>query len=68
MKTLKKLLYILTIQERKKAFLLLVMIFIMALIDMVGVASIMPFMAVLTNPEVIESNIILNKSFQALRV
>ena len=68
MKTLKKLLYILTIQERKKAFLLLVMIFIMALIDMVGVASIMPFMAVLNNPEVIESNIILNKSFQALRV
>ena len=67
MKTLKKLLYILTIQERKKAFLLLVMIFIMALIDMVGVASILPFMAVLTNPEVVETNIILNTMFQKLK-
>ena len=32
------------------------MIIIMALIDMIGVASILPFMAVLANPDVIETN------------
>ena len=33
---------------------------IMAFIDMLGVASIMPFIALLTNPELIETNFILN--------
>ena len=33
------------------AGLLLIMIIIMALLDTIGVASILPFMAVLTNPE-----------------
>ncbi|MDA8668160.1 ABC transporter ATP-binding protein/permease [Alphaproteobacteria bacterium] len=36
----------------------------MALIDMIGVASILPFMAVLTNPNLIESNQILNFMYQ----
>ena len=31
---------------------------------MIGVASILPFMAVLTNPSVVETNVILNKMFQ----
>ena len=41
------------------------MISIMALLDMIGVASILPFMAVLTNPSLIETNLILNSMFQA---
>ena len=32
------------------------MILIMAILDAVGVASIMPFIAVLTNPQIVESN------------
>ena len=63
MQILKKLLYLLTIHERKRAILLLGMILIMALLDMIGVASIMPFMAVLANPELVETNIILNKTY-----
>ncbi len=35
----------------------------MALLDMLGVASILPFIAVLTNPDLIENNIILSKIF-----
>ena len=31
----------------------------MALIDMLGIASILPFIAVLTNPQLIETNYIL---------
>ncbi len=64
MKIIKQLYYLLTSQERKKLSILLIMIVIMALIDMVGVASIMPFMAVLTNPSLIESNTILKSLFE----
>ncbi len=66
MQTIKKLLFFLTVQERKRAGLLLIMILIMALIDMIGVASILPFIAVLTNPDLIETNLILNNMFQFL--
>ena len=68
MQTLKKLLFLLTSKERKEASLLLVMIIIMVFIDMVGVASILPFMAVLTNPSLIETNIILNNLFQVSKI
>tara|TARA_B100000989_G_scaffold21727_1_gene14248 strand:+ start:15132 stop:16889 length:1758 start_codon:yes stop_codon:yes gene_type:complete len=64
MHTVKKFLSLLTKNERKNAYLLLVMILIMALLDMIGVASILPFMAVLTNPEIVETNIILKKMFE----
>ena len=65
---IKKLLYFLTLKERKRAILLLLMVMIMALLDMIGVASIVPFMAVLTNPSLIESNAILSSMFKALSV
>ncbi len=64
--TLKKLLDLLTPQERRRAALLLAMILVMALLDVVGVASIMPFMAVLANPQLIETNTILAGVYAAL--
>ena len=64
MHTLKKLLFLLTNYQRRQAFILLFMITIMALIEMMGVASILPFVTVLTNPGLIETNFILNKMFQ----
>ena len=63
MKNFKKFFYLLSAQERKQGGLLLIMIIIMALLEMVGVASIMPFTAILVNPEVIETNSILNLMF-----
>ena len=68
MRTFNKLLNLLTPSERKHASLLLFMILIMALLDMVGVASIVPFMAVLTNPDLIETNFILNTMFQNSKI
>ncbi len=68
MQTFKKLLLILTPQEFKKAALLLIMILIMAILDMIGVASILPFITVLTNPNIIETNSILNTMFHSTRV
>lgn len=60
---IKKILFILSSHERKLAFYLLVTIFMMALLDALGVASIMPFIAVLLNPEIIKTNEILNFIF-----
>ena len=64
MQTFKKFLLLLTSHERKHAGLLLIMIIIMSLLDTIGVASILPFMTVLANPGLVESNFILNYMFQ----
>ena len=68
MQTLKKFLFLLSPSERKQAGLLLLLILTMALLDMIGVASILPFMAVLTNPDIVNTNIILNKIFNFLKI
>lgn len=60
---LKKFLELLSSVEKKKLIILMFMILIMALVDMLGVASIMPFMAVLANPELIETNKILAEMY-----
>ena len=59
----KKLLFLLSPSEKKKAFILLMMILLMALLDMIGVASILPFITVLSNPDLIETNPFLNGIF-----
>jgi ATP-binding cassette, subfamily B, bacterial PglK len=64
MKIFKKLFFLLSLHERKRAILLLIMIVIMALLDVAGIASILPFIAVLTNPDLIETNIFLNTMYQ----
>ena len=63
MHTVYKLVDLLTPLERKRAGLLLGMILVMALLDMIGVVSIMPFIAVMANPELVESNVFLNTAF-----
>jgi ATP-binding cassette, subfamily B, bacterial PglK len=68
MKTIKKVLFILTAQERKRLFLMVFMILIMALLEMIGVASIMPLVSVLVNQEIIETNNFLNTMFQASNI
>lgn len=61
---IKKLLYLLSSHEKKRAILLMFLIIIMALIDTIGVASILPFIAVLVNPDLVETNIILYNLFE----
>ena len=64
MKIFKKLFFLLSLHERKRVGILLIMIIIMALLDMIGIASILPFIAALTNPSLIETNIFLNFIYQ----
>ena len=64
--TARKVVSILSPAERRHAYVLLGMILIMALLQVVGIASIMPFMAILANPEVVETNSFLNSAYTAL--
>jgi ABC-type bacteriocin/lantibiotic exporter with double-glycine peptidase domain len=66
MRTIQKLLDLLTPSERKRTYMLLGMILTMALLDTIGVASIMPFMAVLANPELVETNALLYTAYTKL--
>ncbi len=68
MSSLNKVFALLTRKERKRALLLLGMVFFMALIDAVGVASIMPFIAVLANPELVKTNEILYTIYSYLEI
>jgi ABC-type multidrug transport system fused ATPase/permease subunit len=63
MDNLRKLGGLLTPAERKQASVLLCMIFLVALLETIGVASIMPFMAVLANPELVHTNGFLHSAF-----
>ena len=61
--TLKQLWLILTPLDKRKLLLVLALVMIMALIEAAGVVSIMPFLAVLSNPQIIESNAILQNLY-----
>ena len=67
MKILKNFLVLLTPLERKRAAFLMGMNLLMAFLDVLGVASIMPFMAVLANPELVQNNDVLFMAFNASR-
>lgn len=59
MKGLKTIIQLLTARERRNGLLLLAMIIIMAFMETAGVASVMPFLAVLGNPEIVQENSVL---------
>lgn len=59
MQTICKLIDLLNIAERRRAVILMIMMLAMAFLDMLGVASILPFIAVLANPGLVESNPVL---------
>ena len=56
LKVYRQLLDLLSARERRRLAILLAMILAMGFIDLAGVASIVPFLAVLSNPGIIQSN------------
>ena len=66
MQTFKKLLFLLSFHERKRLVILFILSIISSLLDIIGVASIMPFVAVLSTPSLIETNSILITLFKFL--
>ena len=61
--TIKKLHALLDREGRRRSYLMLLLILALAFVEMVGVASIMPFVMVLSNPEVVETNRHINAAF-----
>ena len=59
MTILSQTLSLLTPAERRRGYVVLVMIMGMALLESIGIASIMPFLAVLGNPGLVQSNPVL---------
>jgi ATP-binding cassette, subfamily B, bacterial PglK len=57
---IRKLYDLLTRRDRVQLYFLMMVLVMVAVVEMAGVASIMPFMAVVTNPDVIHTNAWLN--------
>lgn len=62
----RKLFDLLDRRERRNAIFLFIMMLAMGLFELAGVASIMPFIAVLSNPEIIKSHDILSLMYEKL--
>ena len=59
----KKLWSLLSKSERKETLALLAMILVMSLLDVAGVASILPFITILGSPELVETNPVLSWTY-----
>lgn len=66
MSSLRKILDILNHHERRHFYVLITQSFLMALIDVTSVVSILPFLAVVSNPEIISENFYLNSLYNML--
>ncbi len=64
MQTINKILYLLSKRDRRRLIFLLLIVILMAFLDMLGVASILPFIVILTNPDLVETNAILKTMYQ----
>ncbi len=63
---IKKIFKLLTKQERERLYMLLGAMVISAIIEVAGVASILPFLSIITNPGLIQSNNILKWLYTSL--
>ena len=64
-KSLKQLFHLLTPRQRKRFFILQIMIAIMALIEIIGIVSIVPFMTLVGDTTQLHQDTIIAKLFQA---
>lgn len=62
----RKLLSLLRRGEKRRGALILVMVTVMAGLEMAGIASVMPFLSVLGNPEVVRENVWLSAVYERL--
>ncbi|WP_018878731.1 ABC transporter ATP-binding protein [Thioalkalivibrio sp. ALE28] len=62
----RKTLQLLTPAEKRRGALVLGMMMVMAMLETAGVASVMPFLSVLGNPELVDTNPVLNLLYTRL--
>ena len=63
MKIYRKIISLIKQNQRRDLFLLLFLSLLSSLIDVVGIASILPFLTTIMNPSIIETNLTLNKLY-----
>ena len=63
METFSKALSLLTPNERRRGILVLFIVAFTGVFEVVGVASVLPFLSVLSNPVLVETNELLNKLY-----
>ena len=56
-KTIFKLIKLLSKKEREKGFIVIILTLLMGVIEALGAASIMPFLSLASNPEVVEESL-----------
>jgi ABC-type multidrug transport system fused ATPase/permease subunit len=56
LRNIRKILQLLEPRERARSYVLLAMVLVMALLDTIGVGSVLPFVAVLSDPEAVSRN------------
>ena len=66
METFSKALSLLTPSERRRGILVLLIVAFTGIFEVVGVASVLPFLSVLSNPSLVETNELLNKLYLIL--
>lgn len=66
MDTISKILVLLSLKERRRGAMVLSMVIIMALLEAVGVASVIPFLSVLGNPDTVHTSQILSKLYNGI--
>ncbi len=66
--TLKKIYLLLNKNERRSAYLLVLAAIVVAIIEVIGIGSIMPFLAIVANPHAIDENKWLNALYTYLNV
>lgn len=64
MNSLSKIFFLLSRKEKNHFFLLLALVLFMALFDVLGIASILPFVMLLMSPNLVETNIFLKNIYQ----
>ena len=62
-KNTKKILSILTQKEKKQCMYLIILKLFMSIVEMFGVASILPFMSIMIDPDLIQKNKILTSIY-----
>lgn len=64
MKLTRQINSLLTVRERRQALVVLALTSLMALMEVIGIASILPFMAVLASPGIVETNQYLRQGYE----
>ena len=64
--TFKKIIGVLDAHERRRGAIVLMLLFVLGFVEALGVASIIPFMAVVGDPETVQTNRYLNAAYDTL--